>query len=164
MKRVYGRGKKTVELPYLLSCALFLLDRRFWLLGVRYPLCGPRFDLLAMLPSMVENVVLVEAKYRGDGRPVRPSEVKRFSKEIATVKEKLPRVIVRGYFMTNTKFSEEALRLAMEKKILTFQKVPLLFDLKWMGGGKKSRKKKSNGPGEDLSSRFSNRAGRRGVS
>lgn len=162
MKRVYDRGTKTVELPQLLACALFLLDRRFWILGVRYPLCNIRFDLLAMVPSLMENVILVEVKFRGDRRPVRPSEVKRFSKEIAAVKEKLPRVIVRGFFMTNTRFSEEALKLAIEKKILTFQKVPLLFELKMEDRKRKSKEKDSKNARKNLSSNFSNRAGRRG--
>lgn len=160
VRPVYERGTSTVEFPFLLSCAVFLLDRRFWILGIRYPLCGIRFDLLAKIPSIVENVMLVEAKYRNDGRPVRPHEVKRFVGEVTKIKEALPNCIVQGAFTTNTKFSEKSIVLATKHGIRIFPRVPLLFELKDKEEKKTKSRKKNANDAQDLSSNVSNRAGR----
>lgn len=78
-KYLRARGRKTIELPFLMSCALYLLDRRYWIVGVRYPWYGVRFDLVVRDPSLSSQTGLVEVKYRGDGRPVRPYEDRAFS-------------------------------------------------------------------------------------
>lgn len=126
---VYRRGMNTIELPFLVSCALHLLDRRIWVLGIRHPLHGIRFDLLGKIPSVQENVVLVECKYRADGRPVRPYEIKRFASEVATVKGKQPACFVTPFFMANGSFSKQALEAARRHRIRKFPKVPLLLRL-----------------------------------
>lgn len=126
-RRVHKRGNATIELPYLASVALHLLDLRFWVLGIRYPFRGTRFDVLAMLPSAVENVILVECKYRSDARPVKPSEVKAFAKQVERIKAEMAPLIVQGFFVTNTRLSQQAVDVASEKEIRFFQHVPLVF-------------------------------------
>lgn len=139
VRKVYRRGRGTIEFPFLLSCAVFLLDRRFWILGIRHPLAGIRFDLLAKVPSVVDNVMLVEVKYRGDGRKIRPSEVERFAKEVLLARNAMPKCVVRSCFMTNSTFSDKSLNSANNNEIRTFEKVPLLFKLKKEGKPKKKK-------------------------
>lgn len=137
---VYNRGKDTMELPFLASCAVYLLDRRFWVLGIRFPFRGFRFDVLAKIPSVTENVVLVEAKYRSDRRKVRPYEVKRFAKEVAQAKDGMQGCVVQAFFMTNTGLSKQAVTMARKSRIRFFQKVPMLFDLREGKGEKKKER------------------------
>lgn len=127
-KRVYSRGKGTVELPFLMSCVLFLLDRRFWILGIRSPLGKVRFDVVAKYAWTADHAVLVEAKYRGDGRPVRPYEIKRFHEELEAARKSIGSNVY-GMFMTNSFFSREALELARKRQIRTIPNVPLIFRL-----------------------------------
>lgn len=140
-KRVYRRGAGTVELPFLMSCALFLLDRSFTLLGVRRRVGKVRFDLVVGITSIPGFLGLAEAKYRSDGRPVRPYEVKRFAKEVASAKEALKDAHVQAFFLTNTKLSQQAAAEARKHRIRTF-KVPLLFQLH---AGKMERKEEKGG-------------------
>ena len=127
MKKIHKRGASTVELPFLMSCALYLLDRRLWILGVRYPYRGTRFDLIARDPRFRSHVILVEAKYRSDGRAVRPSEVQRFADELDTVRGRGALIYVQGIFMTNSSISKEAIRLAERYKIKIYDNVPIIF-------------------------------------
>lgn len=126
-RRLHGRGNGTVELPYLASVAIHLLDLRFWILGIRFPYRGTRFDVLAKLPSVTENVILVEAKYRSDGRPVKPHEIERFAKDVNRIKAEMEACIVQGFFVTNTRLSTRAIDAATKHQIRIFQHVPLLF-------------------------------------
>lgn len=142
-KPVWSRGRSTVELPFLMSCALHLLDRRYWIIGVRYPWYGTRFDLVVRDPSAGNQVVLVEAKFRSDGRSVRPSEVERFSAELAKVAVASTSYFSRGYFMTNSRFSPQALELAHKLGIRVFPNVSLLFKL--VGSRKKRKERKTQG-------------------
>lgn len=139
MARIYSRGVKTVELPFLMSCALYLLDRRYWIVGVRYPWYGTRFDLVVRDPSLSAQVGLVEVKYRGDERPVRPYEVERFRKELLRVAYAGASYHRLALFMTNTRFSEEARKLADEYGIRTMENVPVLFRLTDVGREKRDR-------------------------
>lgn len=118
-RRVYARGTAGVELGFLMSCALWLLDRRYEILGVRYPVEGTRFDLVARCMNGVR--VLVEAKYRS-GRTVRPSEVREFRDKLEEMGED-----DRGVFMTNSRFSRKALRVAEACGLETVENVPLVF-------------------------------------
>jgi hypothetical protein len=154
-RSVYKRGMSTIELPFLVSCALHLLDRRIWVLGIRHPLHGIRFDLLGKVPSVAENVVLVECKYRKDGRPVRPYEIQRFASEVAIVKGKQPACFVTPFFMASGSFSKQALEAARRHRIRTFAKVPLLFRLVEEGNDATTTKENFL-PSQDSSS--SNRA------
>lgn len=117
-----------MELPYLVSCAMHLLDRRFWILGVRLPLGRIRYDLVVKYAWTKDHVVLVEAKYRGDGRPVRPYEVERFHAELEEARKHLGSHVY-GLFMTNTRFSEKALQRLREHGIRALPNMPLLFHL-----------------------------------
>ncbi|MBI4392580.1 MAG: hypothetical protein HY556_02120 [Euryarchaeota archaeon] len=124
-----SRGQKTIELPYLMSCASYLLDRRYWILGIRYPWHGTRFDLVIRDPSLNAQVVLVEAKYRADGRPVRPYEIERFHQELAKATADNNFYLGRAFFMTNTNYSPQALETARKYGIRTFSNVPLIYRL-----------------------------------
>lgn len=126
-KYLRARGRRTIELPFLMSCALYLLDRRYWIVGVRYPWYGVRFDLVVRDPSLSGQTGLVEVKYRGDGRPVRPYEVERFRKEV--MKAGATTYCGLAIFMTNTKFSEKARELGIRYGIRLLSNVPLLFEL-----------------------------------
>ena len=122
MKRVYNRGTGE-ELAFLASCALHLLDRRYWIIGVRYPVRGTRFDIVARHPERPE-LVLVEAKLRRD-RQVRPYEVRALHAALAKTDVCAG---VQGVFMTNSSLSQDALAAAQERGIEVVERVPLLFD------------------------------------
>lgn len=124
-RRVYRRGGNTVELPYLMSCCVFLLDRRHEIVGVRFPFGGSRFDVVAKSAS---GIVLVEAKYRADGRPVRPYEVEKFQSVLERAKKESGREVV-GVFICNCRFSSYALELGENYGIKMVSHVPLLFRL-----------------------------------
>jgi restriction endonuclease len=126
-RAIYDRGNSTDELACLASAMIHLINRRYWILGVRQPVEGIRFDLVAQLPSAVTNVILVEVKYRAD-RPVRPGEVGRFAEEVATVRKGLPESQVTGVFMTNSSFSKGALEAIRKHRLQGFSHVPMLFD------------------------------------
>lgn len=134
-----ARGRKTVELPFLMSCALHLLDRRYWIVGVRYPWFGVRFDLVVLDPSLSAQTGLVEVKYRGDGRPVRPYEVERFREEVQRARSGATTYHGLAIFMTNTRLSKKARELAIGYGIRVLESVPVLFELSGAGKRKKKR-------------------------
>jgi hypothetical protein len=134
-----ARGRRTIELPFLMSCALYLLDRRYWIVGVRYPWYGVRFDLVVRDPSLSGQTGLVEVKYRGDGRPVRPYEVERFRKEVAKARTGATTYCGLAIFMTNTRFSKKARELGIRYGIRLIENVSLLFELSHAGVEKKER-------------------------
>lgn len=143
-KALKKRGTKTLELPFLMSCALHLLDRRYWIIGVRYPWYGVRFDLVVRDPANNDSVALIEAKYRSDQRPVRPYEIERFRNELANAMSAGTSLHSKGYFMTNTSFSQRSLELAKRYGIRTFSHIPLLFELR---NKRTKEKSESNGAG-----------------
>jgi hypothetical protein len=99
-----------------------------WICDSGFSESGTRFEgLLARLPSTVENVILVEAKYRSDGRPVVPSEIERFARDVARIKTEMEPCIVQGFFVTNSKLSVQAIEAATKHQIRFFQHVPLIF-------------------------------------
>lgn len=127
MRRVYERGTRGVELPYLLSVVLHLMDRRYWILGIRYPVAGTRFDVVAKHRGEAKSLVLVEAKYRRQGRLVRPYEVKRFAASVRETGQALCHDAVEAWVVTNTGFSEQALEAVREHGVRPVDHVPLLF-------------------------------------
>ncbi|MBI4392721.1 MAG: hypothetical protein HY556_02850 [Euryarchaeota archaeon] len=129
-KILRSRGQKSIELPYLMSCANFLLDRRYWILGIRYPWYGIRFDIVIRDQSLNAQVILVEAKYRSDQRQIRPSEIEHFHHELKRANSDTIFYNGRAFFMTNTTLSEKALELARKHGIRTFPNVPLIYKLR----------------------------------
>ena len=138
MKKLTNRGAKTVELPFLMSCALHLLSRRYWLIGLRYAWYGVEFDLVVRDPSANAHVVLVECKFRSGGRKIRPSDVENFRERLARASSS-GSYYGRGFFMANTTFSEKALELCKEYGIRPFIEVPELFELKDCAEGRSKR-------------------------
>lgn len=138
-ERLRRRGNLTVELGFLMSCVLDLLADRLEIVGVRYRWHGVRFDVVAWHP-VLEQVVLVEAKYRADGRSIRPSEIRRFHKEIMAV-ARVERVYVNNaVFMTNSQFSERTLDVARSFGIRTVARVPVRFSAVGLTSGQRGRK------------------------
>lgn len=127
--RLRGRGVEGVEFPFLVSCAVWLLDRRYWILGLRRAWKGTRFDVVAQHPSKEAGVVLVEGKYRSD-RPVRPHEVREFAEQLETLRLGEPGTEFLGLFMTNSGYSRTALEAAEEHGVRTVSNVPVLFKLR----------------------------------
>jgi len=125
-KRLRKRGNRTMELGFLMSCLLELLAARLEIIGIRYRWHGIRFDIVAWQP-VLEQTVLVEAKYRADGRLIRPSEIKRFHAEIMSVARAEKVYANNALFMTNTGFSEGALEAARSYGIRTVARVPVRF-------------------------------------
>jgi len=127
-RRINARGARTIELPFLASCAMHLLDRRYWILGIRYSWYGIEFDLVVRDPALNAHVVLVEAKFRRGGRSIRPSEIVRFRDRLQKASVSGSSYYGRGFFMTNSKFSTRALDLCKEYGIRPFPEVPLIFE------------------------------------
>jgi hypothetical protein len=130
--KTYKRQAKSIELAYLASCMVYLLKKGYHITGIRHPTKGIRFDLIVMDPR-AGVFIPVECKFRSGGRKIDASEVEAFAEVLRQVFPE--RHTAHGHyydamFVTNTRFSEGALRLAKDRKIKPVAKVPLLFYLK----------------------------------
>lgn len=131
-KASYIHGARTKELPFLMSCASYLLDRRYWITGIRRTWNGPRFDLTVIQPEgrrRKGRMYLVEAKYRSNGRTIRPSEIKKFHERLKKASPTDSGYKGMSIFMTNTRFSQKSLELAKECGMKAVDNVPVLFTL-----------------------------------
>lgn len=125
----YMHGARTKELPFLMSCAIYLLDRGYWITDVRSTWNGPRFDLIVLEPRRQSRQYLVEAKYRSNGRTIRPSEIKKFKERLEKASPTSAGYRGNSIFMTNTRFSKKSLQLAEECGMKAVDNVPVLFRL-----------------------------------